>query len=413
MRDERIMLAEGKAQRALRLLTNALLYVTFSTVTGVLLKVPARKMMIGALLVLLAAGFSEIVQEKVSRFWLFALLHLVSTAILWYAAPYGHIAFGIFGIFIMLLAMSSHARRIRHINPGLFLLLYPLAIYVIAVFVEHEGLKIYSILLEIALLALYLIYRNLVSMERTYVTAGRYVRVPYGKIRKLNAAYLLFILLVGLAVAVLLAVFTDGERFFNAVGDAIMFIIACVFYALIWVISHLTPWVSTAAVPRDSENGGLLLDEALQNPLLKMIWDILMTVSYIIVISLVLLLLVRYLKSFYREFKATRMENGDQRILLKRGERKEKSVRVRERRPGYFSNEARARRLYVKYIRSGGAIENVLPQHVPEEIERVSRARELRDPASADKIHALYEKIRYSGKRTESDDLKSLREETG
>lgn len=32
MRDERIMLAEGKAQRVLRLLTNALLYVTFSTV---------------------------------------------------------------------------------------------------------------------------------------------------------------------------------------------------------------------------------------------------------------------------------------------------------------------------------------------------------------------------------------------
>ena len=82
MRDERIMLAEGKAQRVLRLLTNALLYVTFSTVTGVLLKVPARKMVIGALLVLLAAAFSEIVQEKVSRFWLFALLHLVSSAIL-------------------------------------------------------------------------------------------------------------------------------------------------------------------------------------------------------------------------------------------------------------------------------------------------------------------------------------------
>ncbi len=413
MRDERIMLAEGKAQRVLRLLTNALLYVTFSTVTGVLLKVPARKMMIGALLVLLAAAFSEIVQEKVSRFWLFALLHLVSAAILWYVAPYGRSAFGIFGIFIMLLAMSSHARRVRHINPGLFLLLYPLAVYVVATFVENEGLQIFSIFLEIALLALYLIYRNLVSMERTYVTAGRYVRVPYGKIRKLNTAYLLFLLLTGLAVAVLLAVFTDGERFFSVVGDVVMFIIACIFYALVWVISHLTPWVSTTAVPRDSENGGLLLDEALQNPLLKMIWDILMTVSYIIVIGLILLFLARYLKSFYREFKATRMENGDQRILLKRRERKEGYVRVRERRPGYFSNEARARRLYVRYIRSGGASEKVLPQHVPEEIERISRARETRDPESADKIHAIYEKIRYSGRRTESDDLQSLREEMG
>ena len=378
MRDERIMLAEGRAQRVLRLLTNALLYVTFSTVTGVLLKVPARKMMIGALLVLLAAAFSEIVQEKVSRFWLFALLHLVSAAILWYVAPYGRSAFGIFGIFIMLLAMSSHARRVRHINPGLFLLLYPLAVYVVATFVENEGLQIFSIFLEIALLALYLIYRNLVSMERTYVTAGRYVRVPYGKIRKLNTAYLLFLLLTGLAVAVLLAVFTDGERFFSVVGDVVMFIIACIFYALVWVISH-----------------------------------ILMTVSYIIVIGLVLLFLARYLKSFYREFKATRMENGDQRILLKRRERKERSVRVRERRPGYFSNEARARRLYVRYIRSGGASEKVLPQHVPEEIERISRARETRDPESADKIHAIYEKIRYSGRRTESDDLQSLREEMG
>ena len=413
MYDERVMLAEGKAQRALRLLTNALLYVSFSTVTGVLLKASPGRQVLGALLVLLAAGFSEIVQEKVSRFWLFALLHLAGTAGLYFAAPYGRTAFGIFGIFIMLLAMSSHARRMRHINPGLFLLLYPLAIYVIAAFVVNEGLKVFSIFLEIAVLALYLIYLNLVSMERTYVTAGRYVRVPYGKIRKLNTAYLLFILLTGLTVSVLLAVFTDGERFFTVVGDTVMFIIACIFYAIIWVISHLTPWINTAAVPRDSENGGLLLDEALKNPLLRLIWNIVTTVSYIILISLVLLFLVRYLKSFYREFKATRMENGDQRILLKRRERKEKSVRVRERRPGYFSNEACARRLYVRYIRSGGASENVLPQHVPEEIERVSRAREMRDPESADKIHVLYEKIRYSGKKTESEDLQSLREETG
>ena len=48
MYDERIMLAEGKAQKALRLLTNALLYVSFSTVTGVLLKAPIGKKVIGA-----------------------------------------------------------------------------------------------------------------------------------------------------------------------------------------------------------------------------------------------------------------------------------------------------------------------------------------------------------------------------
>ena len=413
MYDERIMLAEGKAQKALRLLTNALLYVSFSTVTGVLLKAPAGKQVLGAVLVLLAAGMSEIIQEKVSRLWLFALLHMAVAGVLCLTAPYGRTVFVFFGVFIMLLAMSSHARRVRHIHPGLFLLLYPLVIYLIAVFVENEELKVFAIFLEIAVLALYLIYRNLVSMDRTYVTAGRYVRVPYGKIRKLNTAYLLCFLLGGLAVSVLLAIFTDGERFFSVVGDVVMFIIACIFYALVWVISHLTPWVSTTAVPRNSENGQLLLDEALQNPLLKMIWDILMTVSYIIVIGLVLLFLARYLKSFYREFKATRMENGDQRILLKRRERKERSVRVRERRPGYFSNEARARRLYVRYIRSGGASEKVLPQHVPEEIERISRARETRDPESADKIHAIYEKIRYSGRRTESDDLQSLREEMG
>ena len=413
MFDERVMRKEGKAQKVLRLLMNALLYVSFSTVTGVLLKAPAGKQVLGALLVLLAAGFSEIVQEKVSLLWLFMLLHLVCTAALYFAAPYGSRAFAVFGIFIMLLAMSSHARRIRHINPGLPLLLYPLVIFLIARFVGNEELEVFSIFLEIAVLALCLIYRNLVSMERTYITAGRYVRVPYGKIRKLNTAYLLFFLVTGLGVSALLAVFTDGERFFTVVGDVIMFIIAWIFYAVLWIISHLTPWVDTTAVPRRSENGGLLLGEALQNPLLRLIWNIVMTVSYLIIISLVLLFLVNYLKSFYREFKATRMENGDQRILLKRRERKEKAVRVRARRPGYFSNEARARRLYIKYIRSGGASENVLPQHVPEEIERVSRARETHDPESADKIHAIYEKIRYSGKETETADLVSLREETG
>ena len=413
MYDERIMLAEGKAQKALRLLTNALLYVSFSTVTGVLLKAPAGKKVLGAVLVLLAAGMSEVIQEKVSRLWLFALLHMAVAGVLCLTAPYGRTAFIFFGVFIMLLAMSSHARRVRHIHPGLFLLLYPLVIYLIALFVENEELKVFAIFLEIAVLALYLIYRNLVSMDRTYVTAGRYVRVPYGKIRKLNTAYLLCFLLGGLAVSVLLAIFTDGERFFTIVGDAVLFVMACIFYAVIWIISHLTPWVDTTAVPRDSENGRLLLDEALRNPLMKMIWNILMTVSYIILITLVLLFLFRYLKSFYREFKATRMENGDQRILLKRRERKEKSVRVRERRPGYFSNEARARRLYVKYIRSGGASDKVLPHHVPEEIERISHAREMRDPKSADKIHHIYEKIRYSGKQTESGDLQTLREETG
>lgn len=413
MYDERIMLSEAKPQRALRLLTNALLYVSFSTVTGGLLKAPAGRQVLGALLVLLAAVWSEIIQEKVSRLWLFMLLHIVSTAALYFAAPYGRTAFTAFGIFLMLLAMSSHARRIRHINPGLFLLLYPIVYYLIALFVENEELKVFSTLLEIALLALYLIYRNLVSMERTYITAGRYVRVPYGKIRKLNTAYLLFLLLTGLAASALLAVFADGERFFAVVADVILFIIAGIFYALVWIISHLTPWIDTTAVPRNSENGRIALEEALQNPLLKLIWDILMTVSYILIISLVLLFLVRYLKSFYREFRATRMENGDQRILLGRREKKEKAPRVREKRPGYFSNEARARRLYIKYIRSGGAIENVLPQHVPEEIERVSRARDMRSPESADRIHAVYEKIRYSGKRTESDDLALLREETG
>lgn len=413
MYDERIMLAEGKAQKALRLLTNALLYVSFSTVTGVLLKAPAGKKVLGAVLVLLAAGMSEVIQEKVSRLWLFALLHMAVAGVLCLTAPYGRTAFIFFGVFIMLLAMSSHARRVRHIHPGLFLLLYPLVIYLIALFVENEELKVFAIFLEIAVLALYLIYRNLVSMDRTYVTAGRYVRVPYGKIRKLNTAYLLIFLLGGLAVSFLLAIFTDGERFFTIVGDAVLFVMACIFYAVIWIISHLTPWVDMTAVPRDSGNGRLLLDEALQNPLMKMIWNILMTVSYILIITLVLLFLFRYLKSFYREFKATRMENGDQRILLKRRERKEKSVRVRERRPGYFSNEARARRLYVRYIRSGGASDKVLPQHVPEEIERISRAREMRDPESADKIHYLYEKIRYSGKQTESGDLQTLREETG
>ena len=413
MYDERIMLAEGKAQKALRLLTNALLYVSFSTVTGVLLKAPAGKQVLGAVLVLLAAGMSEIIQEKVSRLWLFALLHMAVAGVLCLTAPYGRTVFVFFGVFIMLLAMSSHARRVRHIHPGLFLLLYPLVIYLIAVFVENEELKVFAIFLEIAVLALYLIYRNLVSMDRTYVTAGRYVRVPYGKIRKLNTAYLLCFLLGGLAVSVLLAIFTDGERFFSIVGDAVLFVMACIFYAVIWIISHLTPWVDTTAVPRDSENGRLLLDEALRNPLMKMIWNILMTVSYIILITLVLLFLFRYLKSFYREFKATRMENGDQRILLKRRERKEKSVRVRERRPGYFSNEARARRLYVRYIRSGGASDKVLPHHVPEEIERISHAREMRDPKSADKSHHNYEKIRYSGKQTESGDLQTLREETG
>ena len=413
MYDERIMLAEGKAQKALRLLTNALLYVSFSTVTGVLLKAPAGKQVLGAVLVLLAAGMSEIIQEKVSRLWLFALLHMAVAGVLCLTAPYGRTVFVFFGVFIMLLAMSSHARRVRHIHPGLFLLLYPLVIYLIAVFVENEELKVFAIFLEIAVLALYLIYRNLVSMDRTYVTAGRYVRVPYGKIRKLNTAYLLCFLLGGLAVSVLLAIFTDGERFFSIVGDAVLFVMACIFYAVIWIISHLTPWVDTTAVPRDSENGRLLLDEALRNPLMKMIWNILMTVSYIILITLVLLFLFRYLKSFYREFKATRMENGDQRILLKRRERKEKSVRVRERRPGYFSNEARARRLYVRYIRSGGASDKVLPHHVPEEIERISHAREMRDPKSADKIHHIYEKIRYSGQQTESGDLQTLREETG
>ena len=185
MYDERIMLAEGKAQKALRLLTNALLYVSFSTVTGVLLKAPAGKQVLGAVLVLLAAGMSEIIQEKVSRLWLFALLHMAVAGVLCLTAPYGRTVFVFFGVFIMLLAMSSHARRVRHIHPGLFLLLYPLVIYLIAVFVENEELKVFAIFLEIAVLALYLIYRNLVSMDRTYVTAGRYVRVPYGKIRKL------------------------------------------------------------------------------------------------------------------------------------------------------------------------------------------------------------------------------------
>lgn len=391
---------------ACRLLTNLLVLTTLPMAFGLYLKAPPVALLFSCVEMLLFGIALEVIQRCLKGFGLYTLAHLSALFFIFMGAPFYpfvHLALGVIASVIM---YADRAMRRRDFYPTPFWLAYPVLIYIAGYMEKGESLRGLGVFAEVVLIGLFFVYRNQLSMERTFNTAKDYVRVPYRKIKMVNACVFGLFAVTAIVLALALSQIFNGEALVRTVFRGILGLYGLLTLGLFWLVSHLFPDFGGSMTAMDSADIAMALAAYQEeHPYLMMMWRAVELAISIVGIALFVWILRNVWKEFYREFRTADLETDDVRLkIVNEEDRKQERVAAkRVRRPGIFSPAARMRRMYVRYIRSHPGVDRIRPSHTPKELEAAVEAH------GDVRIRELYERARYAPGLVTDEDVREMK----
>ena len=158
--------------------------------------------------------------------------------------------------------------------------------------------------------------------------------------------------------------------------------------------------------------GQLIPENYVDDSIWHKIWNALFWVAAVIVTALIIYLVIKLIRQFYKLFNSSRIGirdrlnrdkkeflsplKGDNETAFGRGS--QENLTVRER----LSKLGRIRLLFVKYVEKGRNFADIKSSYTPSEIEKIS----LDKDATA---YELYEKALYSTKEISDEDMSKMR----
>ena len=408
MNQDRYFPDEGRGVFACRILMNILLLVTLPLSCGIYTQMPPVALLFSGAEMAVFALMMEIMQRTLKSFAVYTAAHLAALLLIYLAAPYFPMVHLVMAFAATIVMYSGRAMRRRDFYPEIGWICYPVMIYTVGYTGGKEGLKVLGVFAEIVIIALVFIYQNQKGLERTLNTANAYVRVPYRKIKVVNAAVFAVFAAAAVLLALVMSQLLNGEAIVTTIGRGLLGAYALITLAIVWLFSHLIP---QGGGPMEGM-GAVEIEAWLrtyqeEHPYLSLLWKGLQFVTLTIAMVAFVYLIYRFMVNFYIEFRSADVETDDVHLQIVNTEDRKQSriVRERTRKPGFFSPAARVRRMYVKYIRQHPGLDRIKPSHTPTELERAVTAR------GDARIRELYERARYAPELTTDEDVREMKQE--
>lgn len=292
----------------------------------------------------------------------------------------------------------------------------PILIWLLGTFSDVKQLQSLAFGMETALVLLFLAWHNQKSLERTYNVASERARVPYGKIRRLNASLLLIYLVIALLLcAGLTAVCSEEGTVFWLIEGAVM-LIGIVVGAVLLLFMTLFSWMTGGGGSTAGPINLLELEAAEEAyPWLHTLWTVVEWVLVAAGAALILYMIYWSLYNLYYSFLSVDPETGDTRKRYHTREKRRKirtgEGRLSERLPilAGFGPAAGIRRAYISLVRMYPEGAKVPAFYTPSQIEFAVAGDEALEEEWQE-IHRLYEKARFAPGLTDRGDLQRMRE---
>lgn len=407
-RKDRYFPDESGGLFACRMLMNMLILVTFPVACGLYMKKPPVALLFSGMEMLLVVIIMEVIQRCLKGFAIYTLAHLLVLLLIYAGAPfYAYLHLGAVAAATLVMYYDRTMRR-RDFYPSPGWLIYPVLIYTVGYIGKHGTLRVLGVFAEIVLIALFFFYQNQKGMDRTFNTAKNYVRVPYRKMKMVNAWVFGAFAVLAVGLALLLSQLFNGEAIVRMIGKGLLAGYALFALGLFWLLGHLFPkGGGDAMASMDSADiAAMLAAFQEEHPYLTMLWHAVQMTMCVISMFVAAYLLYRLWVEFYRNFRTADLETDDVRLKIVNEEDKSRSRAPRKttRRMGFFSPAAKVRRMYVRYIRRHSGLERIRPSHTPTELEFAVTAR------GDVRIRDLYERARYAPELVTEEHVREMRE---
>ena len=300
--------------------------------------------------------------------------------------------------------------------PSPYYLVLPILIWLLGTFSDVKQLLALAFCMETALVLLFLAWHNQKSLDRTYYAASERARVPYGKIRRLNASLLFLYLAAALVLCVCLTAVCSDEGTVFWLIDGVVMLAGLIVGAVLWLFITLFGWMSGGGGGTAGPINPLQLEAAEEAyPWLHTLWIV---VEWVLVAggaALILYMIYWSLYNLYYSFLSVDPETGDTRKRYHTREKRRKirtgEGRLSDRLPilAGLGPAAGIRRAYISLVRMYPEGTEVPAFYTPSQIEFAVAGDEALEEEWQE-IHRLYEKARFAPGLTNRSDLQRMRE---
>ncbi|MBQ8053855.1 MAG: DUF4129 domain-containing protein [Lachnospiraceae bacterium] len=300
--------------------------------------------------------------------------------------------------------------------PSPYYLVLPILIWMLGTFSDVKQLLALAFCMETALVLLFLAWHNQKSLDRTYYAASERARVPYGKIRRLNAGLLFLYLAAALVLCVCLTAVCSDEGTVFWLIDGVVMLIGLIVGAILWLFITLFGWMSGGGGGTAGPFNPFNIEAAEEAyPWLQTLWTVVEWVLIAAGAALILYMIYWSLYNLYYSFLSVDPETVDTRKRYHTREKRRKirtgEGRLPERLPllAGLGPAAGIRRAYISLVRLYPEGTKVPASYTPSQIELAVAGDEALEEEWQE-IHRLYEKARFAPGLTDRGDLQRMRE---
>lgn len=402
----------------IRVMTNAAIMAYFVVAGRLFFEPVTASVLASALAMAISAVIFAWVQRNIKGIFLYGLIHaaIVVALAITRAGLFDLIFRMVVIVWATFMACQARIHKSYMVYPGPALLAIPGSVFVPAYTLGNRPVQTVCILMVTYIMLSWLFYRNLSTFAGTIREARAFTKVPFNRMRRVNAGILAVFLTVSAVLAAVTALIVDGEAVLAMLRDGLATVMRWVLFGLAWLLSRLLRGGGEEMV-QEAEGGGQpnmpFAGDAASNPILEVLYRIFEVALFIAVTVALCYLAYRLIVDFYHDFRAADMENKDKRRYILPEER-ERTLLEREGRlsPLDFSPDARIRRIYIRLMKRHPEAEKIRPHLTPAEIEAAVlgewRLAEYADPLA--RAHACYELARYAPERVTMEDVRIMRE---
>lgn len=283
-----------------------------------------------------------------------------------------------------------------------------LAGYFLAIYTKREVLGDYSLILLVLFIAMQIFYSNFSQIRDMINTSRESVNLQFRQVVSVS------VMITAVSVFVIMffmMIFYNGPQ-----GNGIQTIGYYVIKLILMIILGIMRMIPRSSAPEeqvesttesDSESVSYLTFEK-ENDMAELINSILV-MTFIAIVTVVFIVMIVTIIRFVKNYKVKRVIGADTIEFIKPEKhsfrKKRKKLKDRDNESDKDIN-LRLRKAYVRRVRAGTGNEKIPESAVPETITKIGITK---DPDIAEKVTFLYEKARYSDKKSSKDELDYIR----
>lgn len=419
MRNDRTA-GERTGLRVIRIITNIVMLAGLAAALGMLAGASRFAILAICLFMSAVAVAADQIRHRVRSFCVFTILCLGLVAL---TALVSSLTVPKFLIPLVAISLAEvwclYEGRIEQrpvFIPSPYYLVLPILIWLLGTFSDVKQLLALAFCMETALVLLFLAWHNQKSLDRTYYAASERARVPYGKIRRLNASLLFLYLAAALVLCVCLTAVCSDEGTVFWLIDGVVMLAGLIVGAVLWLFITLFGWMSGGGGGTAGPINPFNIEAAEEAyPWLQTFWTVVEWILIAAGAALILYMIYWSLYNLYYSFLSVDPETGDTRKRYHTREKRRKirtgEGRLPERLPilAGLGSAAGIRRAYISLVRMYPNGTKVPAFYTPSQIELAVAGDEALEEEWQE-IHRLYEKARFAPELTDRGDLQRMRE---